>query len=108
MQTLGQVRCNFALSRAQVPEGAIQATTMQGSYSAMLTLRRALSLLAGLQHFNARKWHKGLYDDQPRSLKLMVESLGLVWQGTYHRGYRRCEKCGLDRQGNIGLVTSRA
>ncbi|WP_448118830.1 exonuclease domain-containing protein [Pseudomonas serbica] len=44
------------------------------------------SLLSGLQHFNVRKWHKGLYDDQPRSLKQTVESLGLVWQGTYHRG----------------------
>ncbi|WP_348970939.1 3'-5' exonuclease [Pseudomonas atacamensis] len=44
------------------------------------------SLLFGLQHFNVRKWHKGLYDDQPKSLKLTVESLGLVWQGTYHRG----------------------
>lgn len=44
------------------------------------------SLLSGLQHFNVRKWHKGLYDDQPKSLKLTVESLGLVWQGTYHRG----------------------
>jgi len=44
------------------------------------------SLLAGLQHFNVRKWHKGLYDDQPKSLKQTVESLGLVWQGTYHRG----------------------
>ncbi|NTZ96978.1 exonuclease domain-containing protein [Pseudomonas koreensis] len=44
------------------------------------------SLLSGLQHFNVRKWHKGLYDDQPKSLKQTVESLGLVWQGTYHRG----------------------
>lgn len=44
------------------------------------------SLLADLQHFNVRKWHKGLYNDQPKSLKLTVESLGLVWQGTYHRG----------------------
>ncbi|MGY3301811.1 3'-5' exoribonuclease 1 [Pseudomonas sp. PvR086] len=44
------------------------------------------SLLSGLQHYNVRKWHKGLYDDQPKSLKLTVESLGLVWQGTYHRG----------------------
>lgn len=44
------------------------------------------SLLAGLQHFNVRKWHKGLYDDQPKSLKQTVESLGLVWQGAYHRG----------------------
>lgn len=43
------------------------------------------SLLSGLQHFNVRKWHKGLYDDQPKSLKQAVESLGLVWQGTYHR-----------------------
>jgi len=44
------------------------------------------SLLAGLQHFNARKWHKGLYDIQPKELRQTVESMGLVWQGTYHRG----------------------
>lgn len=44
------------------------------------------SLLEGLPHFNARKWHAGLYDDRPKSLKQTVESLGLVWQGTYHRG----------------------
>ncbi|MDI2590162.1 exonuclease domain-containing protein [Pseudomonas sp. 681] len=44
------------------------------------------SLLQGLTHFNARKWHAGLYDDRPKSLKQTVESLGLVWQGTYHRG----------------------
>jgi len=44
------------------------------------------SLLFGLQHFNVRKWHKSLYDDKPKSLKQTVESLGLVWQGTYHRG----------------------
>ncbi|PWE38066.1 exonuclease, partial [Pseudomonas prosekii] len=43
-------------------------------------------LLEGLPHFNARKWHAGLYDDRPKSLKLTVESLDLVWQGTYHRG----------------------
>jgi len=44
------------------------------------------SLLEGLRHFNARKWHAGLYDNRPKSLKQTVESLGLVWQGTYHRG----------------------
>ncbi|VEF10862.1 exonuclease [Pseudomonas fluorescens] len=44
------------------------------------------SLLSGLQHFNVKKWNKGLYVDQPKSLKQTVESLGLVWQGTYHRG----------------------
>ncbi|WP_421556445.1 exonuclease domain-containing protein [Pseudomonas kitaguniensis] len=44
------------------------------------------SLLEGLPHFNARKWHAGLYDDRPKSLKQTVESLGLAWQGTYHRG----------------------
>ncbi|MBL0797833.1 3'-5' exonuclease [Pseudomonas sp. B7] len=44
------------------------------------------SLLEGLPHFNARKWHAGLYDDRPKSLEQAVESLGLVWQGTYHRG----------------------
>jgi 3'-5' exoribonuclease 1 len=44
------------------------------------------TLLAGLQHFNVRKWHKGLYDDQPKGLKPTVETMGLVWQGTYHRG----------------------
>ncbi|MGF6113433.1 exonuclease domain-containing protein [Pseudomonas frederiksbergensis] len=44
------------------------------------------SLLEGLPHFNARKWHAGLYDNRPKSLKQTVESLGLVWLGTYHRG----------------------
>lgn len=44
------------------------------------------SQLQGLTHFNARKWHAGLYDDRPKSLKQTVESLGLVWQGIYHRG----------------------
>ena len=44
------------------------------------------SLLEGLPHFNARKWHAGLYDNRPKSLKQTVESLGLVWQGIYHRG----------------------
>lgn len=44
------------------------------------------SLLENLPHFNARKWHAGLYDHRPKGLKQTVESLGLVWQGTYHRG----------------------
>ncbi|MGF6282356.1 exonuclease domain-containing protein [Pseudomonas silensiensis] len=44
------------------------------------------SLLEGLTHFNAWKWHAGLYDNRPKSLKQTVESLGLVWMGTYHRG----------------------
>ncbi|VEF10873.1 exonuclease [Pseudomonas fluorescens] len=44
------------------------------------------SLLAGLPHFNARKWHKGLYDNQSKGLKQTVEAMGLAWQGTYHRG----------------------
>ncbi|WP_131107201.1 3'-5' exonuclease [Pseudomonas sp. Sample_10] len=44
------------------------------------------TLLAGLQHFNVRKWHKGLYDIQQKGLKQSVEAMGLVWQGTYHRG----------------------
>lgn len=30
--------------------------------------------------------HVLIYDDQPKSLKQTVESLGLVWQGNYHRG----------------------
>ena len=44
------------------------------------------SLLEGVPHFNARKWHAGLYDDRPKGLKQTVESLDMVWQGTYHRG----------------------
>jgi inhibitor of KinA sporulation pathway (predicted exonuclease) len=44
------------------------------------------SLLEGLPHFNARKWHAGLYDNRPKSLKQTLESLGLVWMGTYHHG----------------------
>ena len=44
------------------------------------------SLLEGLPNFNARKWHACLNDDRPKSLKQTVESLDLVWHGTYHRG----------------------
>ena len=44
------------------------------------------SLLEGLPHFNARKWHAGLYDNRTKGLMQTVESLGLAWQGTYHRG----------------------
>lgn len=44
------------------------------------------SLFEGVPHFNARKWHAGLYDNRPKSLKQTVESLGLAWLGTYHRG----------------------
>jgi len=44
------------------------------------------SLLEGLPHFNARKWHAGLYDDRPKSLQQTLESLGLEWQGTFYRG----------------------
>jgi inhibitor of KinA sporulation pathway (predicted exonuclease) len=44
------------------------------------------SMLAGLPHFNAKKWHAGLYDNRPKGLKQTVESMNLVWQGTYHRG----------------------
>ncbi|AWY39040.1 NYN domain-containing protein [Pseudomonas putida] len=47
---------------------------------------RRPSLLEGLPHFNARKWHAGLYDNRPKGLMQTVESLGLKWQGTYHRG----------------------
>ncbi|MNC19028.1 hypothetical protein D3C75_669530 [compost metagenome] len=36
------------------------------------------SLLANLQHFNARKWHKGLYDTQPKSLKQTVGDARLI------------------------------
>ncbi|PMU25268.1 MULTISPECIES: 3'-5' exonuclease [unclassified Pseudomonas] len=67
------------------------AWTSWGDYDARQLERDAgfagcPSLLEGLPHFNARKWHAGLYDDRPKSLKQTVESLGLVWQGTYHRG----------------------
>lgn len=44
------------------------------------------SLLEGLPHFNARKWHAGSYDNRPKSLKQAAESLGLVWMGAYHLG----------------------
>lgn len=44
------------------------------------------SLLEGLPHFNARKWRACLYDNRPNGLKQTVEAMGLIWQGTYHRG----------------------
>ena len=36
------------------------------------------SLLEGFPHFNARKWHAGLYDDRPKSLQQTVDGLGLA------------------------------
>lgn len=42
-------------------------------------------MLEGLPHFNARKWHAGLYDNRPKSLKQTVKSMELIWQGTRHR-----------------------
>lgn len=73
---------------AQYPDAA---WTSWGDYDARQLERDAgfaacPSLLKGLPHFNARKWHAGLYDNRPKSLKQTVESLGLVWMGTYHRG----------------------
>ena len=67
------------------------AWTSWGDYDARQLERDAgfaacPSLLEGLPHFNARKWHAGLYDNRPKSLKQTVESLGLVWMGTFHRG----------------------
>lgn len=50
------------------------------------------SLLEGLPHFNARKWHAGLYDNRPKGLKQTVESMSLAWLGTYHRGDRQCQE----------------
>ncbi|WP_448118181.1 exonuclease domain-containing protein [Pseudomonas serbica] len=44
------------------------------------------SMLEGLPHFNAKKWHAGLYDNRPKGLKQTVEFMDLVWLGTYHRG----------------------
>jgi inhibitor of KinA sporulation pathway (predicted exonuclease) len=44
------------------------------------------SLLEGLPHFNAMKWQAGLYDNRLKGLTQTVESMGLVWQGAYHRG----------------------
>ena len=62
-----------------------------GDYDARQLERDAVfaacpSLLVGLHHFNVRKWHKGLYDNQPKGLKQAAESMGLVWRGAYHRG----------------------
>lgn len=62
-----------------------------GDYDARQLERDAVfaacpSLLEGLPHFNARKWHAGLYDNRPKGLKQTVESMNLVWQGNYHRG----------------------
>lgn len=39
------------------------------------------SLLEGVPHFDAKKWHAGLYDNRSKGLMQTVESLGLVWQG---------------------------
>ena len=80
----GKVRAFIALSLDA-------AWTSWGDYDARQLehdagLARCPSLLEGLPHFNARKWHAGLYDNRPKGLMQTVESLGLKWQGTYHRG----------------------
>lgn len=83
-QEVGEELRTFA---ARYPDAAWASW---GNYDARQLERDAAfacpSLLEGLPHFNARKWHAGLYDDRPKSLKQTVESLGLVWLGTYHRG----------------------
>ncbi|MDD0998001.1 exonuclease domain-containing protein [Pseudomonas sp. TNT2022 ID1044] len=86
--TYAEVGQEFGAFIARYPDAAWASW---GDYDARQVERDAglatcPSLLAGLQHFNVRKWHKGLYDDQPKNLKQTVESLGLVWHGTYHRG----------------------
>jgi len=87
-QTYQEVGEELRLFAARYP-GAAWASW--GDYDARQLERDAEfaacpSLLSGLPHFNAKKWHAGLYDNRPKGLLQTVESLGLVWQGTYHRG----------------------
>jgi inhibitor of KinA sporulation pathway (predicted exonuclease) len=86
--TYGEVGQELGAFIAPYPNAAWAS---RGDYDARQLERDAAfaacpSLLEGLPHFNARKWHAGMCDNRPKSFKQTVESLGLVWQGTYHRG----------------------
>ncbi|MGA8134220.1 MAG: 3'-5' exonuclease [Pseudomonas gingeri] len=43
-------------------------------------------MLDGLTHHNAKKWHWKILGCRAMGLKPAAESMGLTWQGTYHRG----------------------
>lgn len=62
-----------------------------GDYDAKQLIRDAAInsctvMLNGLTHHNAKRWHWKILDCQAMGLKPAVESMGLPWQGTYHRG----------------------
>ncbi len=87
-RTYVEVRHELGAFIARYPDAAWASW---GDYDARQLARDAgfagcASMLAGLPHFNSKKWHAGLYDERPKGLKQTVESMGLMWGGTYHRG----------------------
>lgn len=42
-------------------------------------------MLAGLEHTNIKRWHWKIFDCRAMGLRPAVESLGIKWQGSYHR-----------------------
>lgn len=50
------------------------------------TINNCAAMLNGLTHHNAKKWHWKILDCRAMGLKPAVESMGLSWQGAYHRG----------------------
>ncbi len=59
-------------------------------------LNNCPAMLHGLQHHNAKKWHWKICDCRPVGLKPATEAMGLLWQGTYHRG--------IDDARNLALI----
>ncbi|MBV6659801.1 exonuclease domain-containing protein [Pseudomonas yamanorum] len=62
-----------------------------GDYDAKQIARDALfnecaPMLDGLEHHNAKEWYLKILDCRAMGLKPAVESMGLAWRGTYHRG----------------------
>jgi len=86
--TYREVAEELAAFTAQYPS-AVWASW--GDYDAKQLTRDASfaecpAMLDGLLHHNAKKWHWKILDCRPMGLKPATESMGLLWQGTYHRG----------------------
>ncbi|MNE44217.1 hypothetical protein D3C80_1384350 [compost metagenome] len=50
------------------------------------TINQVSSLLESIPYFNVKDWFEQVHGERPGGLKPTVEPLGLVWDGTYHRG----------------------
>ncbi|RON51772.1 3'-5' exonuclease [Pseudomonas frederiksbergensis] len=86
--TYAQVSQDLAAFTSRYPSAAWASW---GEYDAKQLARDAVfgkcpAMLDGLTHHNAKRWHWKILDCRAMGLKPAVESMGLTWQGTYHRG----------------------